>query len=85
MMYCPTARRRKFEKFTNIHEHTKFLRMSPITPLEVFCKDFIDIIYENTSFHILEEFIRLQYVYFLTKASFSNRWVIVNLLPQYVR
>ena len=79
-----TAQRRKFEKFINIHENNKSLRKSPISLLEVFCKDFVDISYENTSFHILEDFIWLQFIYFLTavtvcEISFSDQWTYSKL------
>ena len=51
-----TNQSRKFEKFINIPQNTKSLRRSSITPLEVFCKDFVDISYQNASFRILEAF-----------------------------
>ena len=38
--------------------------------LEVFCKDFVDIDFENASFRILEDFIWLQITYFLTTIAF---------------
>ena len=41
-----------------------------ILSLEVFCKDFVDISYENASFGILEDSIWLQLIYFLTTITF---------------
>ena len=38
-----------------------------LLPLELFCKDLVDISYENVSFSILEESIWLTPIYFLTK------------------
>ena len=39
-------------------------------PLEVLCKDFVDISYENASFGILEHSLWLQLIYFLTTIAF---------------
>ena len=41
-----------------------------LLPLELFCKDFVDISYENVSFSILEESIWLKTIYFLTTIAF---------------
>ena len=41
-----------------------------LLPLELFCKDFVDISYENASFSIPEESIWLKPIYFLTAIAF---------------
>ena len=41
-----------------------------LLPLELFCKDFVNISYENTSFSIPEESIWLKPIYFLTTIAF---------------
>ena len=41
-----------------------------LLPLELFCKDFGDISYENVSFSILEDPIWLKRIYFLTAIAF---------------
>ena len=41
-----------------------------LLPLELFCKDFVDISYENASFSISEESIWLKPIYFLTAIAF---------------
>ena len=45
----------------------KSIRKNSISPLEVFCKDFVDISCENASFRILEDSIWLQLTDFLSK------------------
>ena len=73
-----TAQSRKFEKFINIHLNTNSLGRTSLTPPEVFCKDFIDISYENGSFCILEDsatYLSLNYNCILVwEISFSDRW-----------
>ena len=63
-----TARRRKFEIFIGIHQNKKSLRRSSITPLEVYCKDFVNIYDEKVSFLLLEDSVRL--IYFFTTRGF---------------
>ena len=41
-----------------------------LLPLEVFCKEFVDIIYDNVSLAIQEDSIWLQLIYFLTTTTF---------------
>ena len=67
-----TVQSRKFEKFLNIRWNAKSLK-SFVTPLELFCKDFVDISYENASFRILEDSVWLQFIYvFLTTIIFLS-------------
>ena len=49
-----------------------------ITPLEVFCKDFVDINNENASFLILEDSLWLQLIYFLKTIAF---WFVKCIFP----
>ena len=42
-----------------------------MTLLEVFCKDIVDVTYENASFLILEDSKWLQLIYFQTTIAFS--------------
>ena len=49
-----------------------------MAPVEVFCMSFVNITYENASSLILEDSIRLQLIYFLTKIAF---WFVKCLFP----
>ena len=51
-----------------------------LLPLEVFCKDFVDISYENASFGILKGSIWLQLIYFLTAIAFWPMKYIFRVL-----
>ena len=46
-----------------------FLRAPPVAA-SIFCKGFVDISYENASFLMLEDFMWLQLIYFLTTTLF---------------
>ena len=51
-----------------------------LLPLEVFCKDFVNISYENASFGILKGSIWLQLIYFLTAIAFWPMKYIFRVL-----
>ena len=51
-----------------------------LLPLEVFCKNFVDISYENASFGILKGSIWLQLIYFLTAIAFWPMKYIFRVL-----
>ena len=69
-------------KDRKIHKHSlknkildKEFNNSPCT--KVFCKAFVDIVFENASFLILEDPIWLQLIYFLSPVAF---WFVKCLL-----
>ena len=73
-----TAQSRKFENFIYFTWNIKSLRRSFVIPLEVFCKEFLDISNENTSFLMLEDLMWLQLMYFLTMIAF---WLVKLIFP----
>ena len=50
-----------------------------LLPPEVFCKDFVDIIYKNASFGSSSKTLRLQLIYFLTTIEFSLKKYIFQI------
>ena len=53
--------------------------MSLITPLELFCKDSVDVSYENALFCILEDSVWLKLIYFLsTIVFFSVKYIFLT-------
>ena len=75
------AQSRKLKKFINMHWSTKPLRRGFITPLELFCRDFVDISYENASFRIIEDIVWLQHIYFVTTIVFLS---VKYIFPLYL-
>ena len=74
---CNFVKKRTQHRCFSVHI-AKFLRTSILKkisywlflPLEVFCKDFVDISYENVSFRKVQDSIWLQVMYYLTRITY---------------
>ena len=84
MMYCSTPywdilpRDKKIDKFVKSIQNTILEKIFNNSSCSTFCKDFVNICYENASFLILEDSSWLKLVYFLTKIEI---WFVKYLFP----